>query len=299
MQNTQLYYIDRKTKKKKIEEIYGKNGIYLFYGNPFFYKIILPFFVKFRFFSKLYGFFQKSSHSKKKIVPFIKQYKIDTTEFLHPTSSFRSFNDFFCRKLKKESRPIESAKNRLIAPTDGRYLVYNDLSKCQGFFVKGHLFSLQKFLGCPKLVEEYREGALALIRLCPTDYHRFHFPDHAAVGDSWLINGCLWSVNPLASLRSIHHLSENKRMITELFTENFGKILYIEIGATFVGTIHQTYEKKEQKKGNEKGFFSFGGSAIALFLQKNRILFDQDLVEASEQYLETLCLMGTGIGSIK
>lgn len=299
MKKFRLYYIDRKTKKKKIEEIYGRNGISLFYENAFIYKIVLPIFVKFLFFSKIYGFFQKQARSKKKILPFIKKYHIDETEFLYPPYSFASFNDFFCRKLKKEARPIDTSHVRLIAPTDGRFLVYNDLSKSEGIFVKGQKFSLEQFLGNQSLADEYQEGALALIRLCPTDYHRFHFPDDATVGNSWLINGFLWSVNPLASIRNIHHLAENKRVITELFTSHFGKMLFIEIGATFVGSIHQTYEKKNNKKGEEKGFFSFGGSAIALILQKDRIIFDQDLVEASENYLETLCLMGTGIGSKK
>jgi phosphatidylserine decarboxylase len=92
-------------------------------------------------------------------------------------------------------------------------------------------------------------------------------------------------------------LTKNKRSICRLQTEAFGQILYIEVGATNVGSIHQTYTPfVHQEKGAEKGYFSFGASTVLLLFRKQSIQFDSDLLEASQQNLEIKCLMGQRMG---
>ena len=113
-----------------------------------------------------------------------------------------------------------------------------------------------------------------------------------------LINGTLYSVNPLALKRKgIRIFFQNKRVITELESEVFGKVLYVEIGATNVGSINQTFSVNEkQKKGEEKGFFGLGGSTIVLLFEKDRICFDDDLLKNSSQKIETKALFGQSLG---
>ena len=104
-------------------------------------------------------------------------------------------------------------------------------------------------------------------------------------------------MNPLALRKKIEILSQNKREITELQTSNFGKVLFIEVGATFVGSIHHTFSPNEAyAKGDEKGYFSFGGSSLILLFEPGRIQFDQDLIEASAGKLEVKALMGQSLG---
>ncbi|MES2199982.1 MAG: phosphatidylserine decarboxylase, partial [Chlamydiota bacterium] len=127
-----------------------------------------------------------------------------------------------------------------------------------------------------------------------------HFPCSCTPSKSFLINGPLYSVNPLALRKRIEILAQNKREITILGTECFGKVLFIEVGATCVGAIHQTYTpEKLHEKGAEKGYFSFGGSSLVLLFEPGAIVFDQDLVEASKEGIEVLGLMGQTLGHLK
>jgi phosphatidylserine decarboxylase len=166
-----------------------------------------------------------------------------------------------------------------------------------GFIVKGKKFSLETLLQDSDLAKQYANGSMVIARLCPTDYHRFHFPCNCIPERSYNIAGDLFSVNPLALRKNIHILSQNKRQITILHSKNFGKILFIEVGATYVGSIHQTFVPGEPyAKGDEKGYFSFGGSSLILLFEPNCIQFDQDLIEASGQRMEIRGLMGQSMG---
>lgn len=297
----EIVYIDRATKEKKKEKVYGQFFLKLFYADGwlyrFFSRIFLPMKARVPFFSRLYGFFQKSTLSRYKIKPFIHTYAVDPSEFLHPVDSFRSFNDFFIRQLKPTARPMVEGDDIALLPADGRYLVFPDISAADGFLVKGQKFSLEELLLNRERAERYRDGAMVIARLCPTDYHRYHFPCECIPGEAELINGPLFSVNPMALKKNIRYLTENKRMITQLETLSFGTVLFIEVGATCVGTIHQTYAAGfPAAKGDEKGYFSFGGSCLIVLFEAGKIELDPDLIEASSQKIETLGLFGQSLG---
>lgn len=291
-----IQYIERTTGEKRVEKVYGHKALSFLYGDGFWEKLIaswlLPLLARFPLFSQLYGLWQKRSASRANIAPFIAAYGIDASEFLE--AEFCSFNDFFIRKLKPEKRPIEAAPRVLAAPADGRYLVYPTFER---FTAKGQEFSLSEFLQNQADSHRYREGSIAIVRLCPSDYHRFHFPCDGVPSIARLINGPLYSVNPIALCKRPSILTENKRMVTEFMTEQFGQILYVEIGATAVGTIQQTFTpQKKVFKGAEKGYFEFGGSCIVLLFEKGRIVFDADLVRNTEQGLETRLNYGFSLG---
>jgi phosphatidylserine decarboxylase len=296
-----IRYIDRQTKKEETEMVYGNFFIELLYGNFWISRIIsfliLPVITRISFLSQFYGFFQRSSLSKFKIRPFIEKFKVDTSEFLEPVDSFCCFNDFFIRKLNPSCRPIANGNDVAILPADARYLVYANFQTTDGIVVKGKKFSLEKLLKSSNLAHKYTQGSVVLARLCPVDYHRFHFPCNGVPEASKVINGPLYSVNPLSLKRNIQILNENKRVITTFHTKSFGTVLYIEIGATHVGSVHQTFTAGEYyAKGDEKGFFSFGGSCIILLFEPFRIQFDQDLIDASHRKIEVRGLYGQPLG---
>lgn len=292
-----VQYIDRRSGQLETEKIYGRWALTLLYGESRISRIFsfffLPFLARISWLSKFYGYLQKRPRSARKVKPFISAFQIDTSEFAE--TDFGSFNDFFIRKLKAEARPIEPDPKRAALPADGRYLVFEDLKKTDGFYVKGQKFDLGSFLQNPELSSHYEGGSMLIARLCPTDYHRFHFPVSGTPGKPLEIDGPLFSVNPIALRKKLWILSENKRVLTEIETDLFGKLLYVEVGATCVGSIHQTYaaEKKVQK-GDEKGFFSFGGSCLVLLFEREKVVFDEDLVMNSRSGLETKTLFGEG-----
>lgn len=250
-------------------------------------------------FSKAYGWWQSQPWTKSKVEPFIEKYHINDSEFVRRASSFKSFNDFFTRKLKTQARPIDGRRNVAVIPADARYWFYQDISEVDGFVVKGKKFDIGKLLNDSRLAEKYAKGSMAIARLCPSDYHRYHFPCSGIPSPSDLINGYLYSVNPLALQYNLSIFTENKRTLCHFRTDEFGEVLILDVGATFVGAIHQTYKPGAgQDKGSEKGYFSFGGSCLILLFEPGKIKFDQDLVAASKSGKEIRCLMGQSMGSI-
>ncbi len=297
----EIVYVDRITRNLERETVYGAMFINLLYGtgglSRFLSLLVLPLIARISFFSKLYGFLQKSPLSRWKVKPFIRKFEVDTSEFLDPVDSFASFNDFFIRKLKKQARPFAAGEDVAIMPADARYLVYQNIAAADGFLVKGKKFDLGQLLQNDTLKKRYENGTMVIARLCPTDYHRFHFPCDAIPGHPHLINGPLYSVNPAALKKNISILAENKRILTSLETGRFGTIIYIDVGATYVGSIHQVFTPgKQYKKGDEKGYFSFGGSSLILLFEPDRIRLDQDLIDASLGKMEMKGLLGQSLG---
>lgn len=185
----------------------------------------------------------------------------------------------------------------MILPADARYLVFPHLKTTETFWVKGQKLSLEQLLQSAPLARRYEEGSMVIARLCPVDYHRFHFPCDCIPQEPQEINGPLFSVNPIALRRNLSILAENKRVVTSLKTTHFGEILFIEIGATYVGTIHQTYTPGTPcLKGDEKGYFSFGGSSLILLFEPRTIQFDQDLLDYSAKTIEVRALLGQSLG---
>lgn len=296
-----IYYIDRATHEHCEEKVYGAQFIKLLYGDNFISRFIgtpLAYsLARFPWFSAFYGHLQNKTSSKEKVIPFIKKFHVDPTEFANDPSEYVSFNDFFTRKLKSSARPIVSGKDIAIIPADGRYYFYQNIKTADGFVVKGKKFDLADLLQDKSLAEAYAEGSMAIARLCPTDYHRYHFPCDCTAAETILINGLLHSVNPTAIKKNVEIFAENKRTICILDSDVFGKVLFLEIGATCVGSIHQTYQPNSFcAKGDEKGYFSFGGSSLILLFPPNNIQFDQDLINASTEGIEIKCLMGQSMG---
>lgn len=291
-----ISYIDRQTKKQKEERIYGRRAIELLYGDTLPGKWLL-FFLKHPLFSWLYGLCQTLPSSRKRVVPFVKHFDIDASEFALPLEQFSSFNDFFTRRLKPECRPIAPGAEVAVAPADGRYRFYPNIAQTEGFLVKGKKFSLEKLLQDRALAERYAEGTMVMARLCPVDYHRFHFPAAGLPSEAKRINGPLYSVNPMALRKNIEIFSENRRYLTKLHTEAFGTILYLEVGAAAVGRVVQTYTPgSPQQKGAEKGYFSFGGSSLLLLFLPGRLTLDADLLGHD---CELFCRMGESIGTAR
>ena len=296
-----IQYVDRSTGKLQTEKVYGSRALSLLYGDSwvafFFSRFLLPFLARIPLFSQFYGFLQRQPSSRKKIAPFIETYGVDASEF--EQNSFNSFNDFFIRKLKKECRPIIQDPKVASMPADGRYLAFEDVGQVGGFFVKGRLFDLSSFLKNDPYARRFSSGSMVIARLCPTDYHRFHFICDGVPTASKMIDGSFYSVNPIALKKKFSTFWENKRAITEIETDLFGKVLYVEVGATCVGTIHQTYQpEKRVLKGDEKGYFSFGGSCLVILFEKGKILLDADLIENTKKGFETKALFGESLGKI-
>lgn len=249
-----------------------------------------------RLISKLYGFWTKLPVSKKKISAFAKDNNIDLDELLFPWESFKSLNSFFTRKLDPKARPVDMQPDILVSPADSRMLVCN-LDKERIVPVKGHSCTVAELLGTPEFDSEYRNGTCLIFRLAPGDYHRFGYIDRGVQGSVWEEGRSLHSVNPIALSSGMPVFIQNHRQAVLLETENFGSVIHVDVGAMIVGRIVQHHPKGHFfSKGEEKGYFEFGGSTIVLLFKPNILVLDRDIYNSSAQGIETLVSYGEAIG---
>lgn len=288
----EIRFFDRYEQRLSTEKVYGDAALKWTY-NTFPGRLTLEAVIKRALFSRWYGWRMNRPASREKVLPFVSEYGLDPQEFVRRPEEFRTFNEFFYRQLKPEARPVSPGEGVAVFPADGRHLCVPDLTHKDGLFVKGEMFSLGELLADDDLCRHFEGGSLLLSRLCPVDYHRFHFPVAGTAGPSRLINGPLYSVNPIALRQNIQILATNKRELTVLETETYGRVLLLEIGATCVGTICQTFSPGTRvSKGDEKGYFKFGGSSTITIFERGRIEFADDLVENSLQQRELFARMG-------
>jgi phosphatidylserine decarboxylase len=281
---------DRKEKRMIQEKVYGSLWVDLFYSTraP---GILHQAWVQ-KLLSALVGLWQHSPFSRISVNGFVKKFGIKRGQFLEPKGGFSSFHDFFVRQYKKDFVQFPEEANLMGSPCEGRLSVFPISNLQSQLFVKGVTLSLQTFLQSNFLEENFEGGHALVFRLCPVDYHRFHFPDSGIARRISHIGGGLHSVNPVALKMFPKIFLENERVVTEIESESFGKIYYVEVGALCVGKIRQTFDKKRPiRRGDEKGYFTFGASTVVLLLERN-IKVAADLIENTQKGFESLVRVG-------
>jgi phosphatidylserine decarboxylase len=292
-----IHYIDRETGEKKKEVVAGEKIIKFVYDTaPG--KTLLEYFLKRRLLSSLLGFLYSLPFSKRKIANFAREMEIDLAEADQENpEDYKNFNEFFIRSLKEGARPVSKEPSHLVSPADGRMLAYENINIHQLLQVKGQEYSLEELLQSSKLAGKFQNGVCIIVRLNPSDYHRFHFPDSGIPGSFKRVPGSYYSVNPMALKKIPKVYCRNKRELSQFDADNFGEIVFVEVGATCVGSIVQTYTPGEPVgKGQEKGYFKFGGSTVILFIKHGVVQLDEDILHNSRMFLETKVKMGEKIG---
>ena len=293
-----IRYFNRHSNREETESVYGEGFLRWAYGAPL-GALALAAFIKRPFFSAWYGRRMDRPGSAARIPPFLAQYGLDAGEFADPVSSYRSFNEFFFRKLRRDARPIDGDAAVAVFPADGRHFGFAKAGEISGVFVKGQRFDVAALLGDAGLAARYVDGPLVLSRLCPVDYHRFHFPVSGMAGPPRLIPGPLFSVSPIALRKKIAYLWTNKRVVTLVDAGRFGTVAIIEIGATCVGTIRQSFAGGSVvEKGAEKGYFAFGGSSTITLFEPGRVRLADDLLHHSARGMELYARMGTAMARL-
>ena len=226
-----------------------------------------------------------SPASTKQIPSFIRFYSLDMSECLE--TNFKTFNEFFYRKLKPGSRPPESPDpNILLSPADCRCTVFPTIQRSKEVWIKGSKFSIERLINHYPLESlNDKTSSIAIFRLAPQDYHRFHAPCNGIVGKPVTVPGEYYTVNPMAIRSELDVFGENTRMIVPIHSKEFGTFLLIPVGAMLVGSIILTCKEGDQiKRGEEMGYFKFGGSTVILVLPCENIAFDTDLVKLKRGY---------------
>jgi phosphatidylserine decarboxylase len=280
------------TGRMETEAVYGECWLrFVYETGPG--RLLLRALVARGIFSRWYGWRMDAPSSRRLIAPFIERYGLDESEFAEATGSFKSFNEFFVRRLKPEARPVDADPGALVFPADGRHLLVAELGKESAFWVKGARLDLSALLGDAELAARFEGGSALVSRLCPVDYHRFHFPVDCLASAPVLIRGPLYSVNPVALRWRPSILWENKRWVTRLDAGPFGGMAFVEVGATCVGSVAHSHPPEQPAlKGGEKGRFRFGGSCVILLVERGRVEWNAELLEQGGLGVEVYDRMG-------
>ncbi|MBC7539301.1 MAG: phosphatidylserine decarboxylase [Bacteriovorax sp.] len=294
----EINFYNRLTKSLEKEKVYGDKFVewlYLTESGKALSSIVCKAPI-----SKLYGALQDSFLSKNKIAPFIQNFKISMEDYLpqegrNTEAPYSSFNQFFIRKFKEGKRPFIETSDEMSAFSEARYFGYSSIGDEEKVPVKGMYLKPKELVSNPVWENTFHDGPLLLARLCPVDYHRFHYPDDGVVLDDYRITGLLHSVNPLALKAKQDILITNERHVTILETKNFGKLAYIEVGAICVGKIVQSkplFKGQTFKRGDEKGYFLFGGSTVIVIGEKGKWAPSQDILDYTKKGTETYLHLG-------
>ena len=238
---------------------------------------------------------------------FIRAFDVDMSESEYQTAEhYISFNQFFTRKLIPGSRPIDSNKNIITCPADGRISQISQYSDGLAIQAKGQDFSMQQLLGGKNNYGTLCDnGSFATVYLSPRNYHRVHMPYDGELVEMIYVPGRLFSVAPYASEVIKGLYSRNERVVS-IFKTEIGYMAVVMVGAVNVAAIEmaweglvtpphgkhitrKTYSDVKLKKGAELGIFNMGSTAIMVF-EKNKIQWLDNL------QLQQVVNMGQNLG---
>lgn len=243
--------------------------------------------------SRLAGWLLSTGASRCLIRPFIRSNGIDMSEF--EDVKYKSYNDFFSRQLRPGARPIDPDPRHLVSPCDSK-LTALPITDDTALTLKHTRYALSELLKDETLAARYSGGWALIFRLTVDDYHRYCYPADGVKGENIPIPGKLHTVNPIANdFYPIY--KENAREYTVLQNGVFGDMLMMEVGALLVGKIANHQGAAQVKRGQEKGYFQFGGSTVVLLLPAGRAVIDPDILENSANGIETVVRLGMKIGS--
>ena len=244
--------------------------------------------------SNIAGAFLSTKCSCVLIKPFIRSNHIDMTQF--EVVKYQSYNEFFFRKIREGARVVDMESTHFISPVDSKLTVL-PITEDTRFTLKHTNYSVASLLKNGDLAREYTRGYAFIFRLTVDDYHRYCYVDDGVKEGNVHIPGKFHTVNPIANdYYPIY--KENTREYSILHSKHFGDIVMMEVGALLVGKIVNLHEERKVKRGEEKGYFQFGGSTVVLLVKADKVKVDEDILENSKEGIETIVKYGEKIGNI-
>ena len=273
------------------EKICPERLMRLIYENPLGGASLL-WLVKRKALSRLYGLYCQTRFSARGIPRFIKKYGVDMSGCV---GKYKNFAQFFAREKTGINFPKTDVD--LGAPCEGLVSVYDNINPNELIAVKGAHFSLHDLFSDKTLAEGFRDGTMVSIRLTPANYHRMHFFDDGTIKKTRMIKGDLYSVSPLALNKVLRLYCRNKRALIQMDTKNFGSVVLVEVGATFVGSIvHCFKDGQNVNRGDVASYFKPGGSLVLCFFKKDKFVPDEALLRRTAEGIETKMAIGALLG---
>lgn len=288
-------YWNRHLQQIVIDDVYAENFILWAY-QTWSGKLLTELLWSRRVPNKLYGWYKRSKLSLKQVEQDLNKYNINLDQF--ESHEFRNYTDFFLRKFKPGVRSFDQNPNSVGSFCEGRYLGHSQTDENTKYPVKGQFLSSRDLLAGHKSYKQFEGGPILICRLCPIDYHHFHFPVSGAITKRFRIQGSLYSVNVHALANKPDIFLKNEREVTLIQSKSMGKLAMIEVGAMCVGKIIQADPSiRDCVKGQYKGHFDFGASTVILLGEPGAWSPSPDILKHTESNRESLIRLGETVGT--
>ena len=196
-----------------------------------------------------------------------------------PGAGYPSFNAFFTRPLRPGARPVDTAFDAVVAPSDGLLRSIDPIEEGTTITAKGHAYTIGELLADEDAAAAYIGGHATTIYLHPRDYHRVHTPSDAQVRGVTLVPGRLLPVTA-ASLERVPRLFAINERLIHLLDTPWGEMAVVMIAAFGVGHMSCAYHPVDAHpravqqitldpparlhKGDELGTFHLGSTVVLL-----------------------------------
>lgn len=208
-------------------------------------------------------------------------------DFIHDTKDkhwgFTSWNDFFIRQFKPGIRPVSDPHNSKVvvsACEAAPFSISQNVKRNDTFWIKSQPYSLEHLLD-GRHVGYFEGGTVYQAYLSAENYHRWHSPTDGVVKEVHVVDGTYYSeaasvgfdpAGPNNSQGYIAHVATRGLIFIESSNANLGMVCVIPVGMAEVSSCIITVKKGDHvKKGDQIGYFQFGGSTHCVVFKKDAI----------------------------
>jgi phosphatidylserine decarboxylase len=288
---------DRAYDQMIVNKIYGK-GILEFLHATIIGRILMHFLFSSRISNEIITLYNYTIASTGGIRKFITKYDLDTDELEKPVAEYKTFADFFIRRLKSGARQINTSPNSVVAPCDSLiHALALNLGTDTSFNIKGATFKLADLIQDYQQAEKYIGGTMIIFYLAPYNNHHFIYPVSGDLQSIRRVGRKFFSVNSISLVNGFRPFDFNRRDLCIINTAMMGEVMMVEVGGFYAGKIIQENAVPGLKeKGDTKGYFALGGSTVVLVFEKGKIDFDKDIIDMQTKGVTTSVKQGEKIG---
>ena len=243
-------------------------------------------------FVQAYGEFLDSPASAQHLDTFTSLPNYNVDDYFVSPSGWLTFNQFFAREMKPGKRPIAEPRNDkvIVSPADAVFMGQWPIQEDSTITAKGASWRISELLDGSPYADEFRGGIYTHSFLYIDDYHRYHVPVAGEIKEIRNISGRVYmdvtreADGSFGVVDGDTYQFSQERGLVIIDSPEVGLVAVLPIGMSYVSSVNLTPDVGATlQKGDEFGFFLFGGSDIVILFQDKNIVLD---AEVGKKYLQ-------------
>jgi len=222
------------------------------------------------------GNFLDTIESTETLESFINNPAYKIGDYIKGPSGWLSYNQFLARQLKPGKRPIAERCNDsiIVSPADSTFMGQWRITDDSTITVKGNTYSIRNLLDNSVYKDKFKEGLFTHSFLAVTDYHRFHMPVSGTIKEVKKVPASTWITEAKNADGSIENIDDVGFQFTHtrahvIIESPVGFVAVMPVGMGHISSVVITAEEETKLvKGDEFGYFAFGGSDIIMLFEK-------------------------------